>query len=283
MSIIVKNLTHIYHPSTPLETVALKDVNLRTEKGQWLSIVGHTGSGKSTLAQYLNALLVPEAGRGEVSVENYLSRPGSSQLRSIRHTVGLVFQYPEQQLFAETVFEEVAFAPRNWGVAEKDLEEVVKGALREVGLSESFLDRNPFQLSGGKKRRIALASVLAANPAYLVLDEPTAGLDATGRKDLVKLLLSQKEKGRGIVFVTHDLEIALTASDSILVLEGGKEVVQGDPEKIVQALSQNPVRGLCLPEVLELAVLLEQGGWKVPLTWNQRKLFQSIVKRVRKS
>ncbi|MDD2207383.1 MAG: ATP-binding cassette domain-containing protein [Aminobacterium sp.] len=278
MSIIIKNLTHIYHPSTPLETVALKDISLQTEKGQWLSIVGHTGSGKSTLAQHLNALIVPE--KGEVVVENMVARSGSSDLRKIRHLVGLVFQYPEQQLFAETVFEEVAFAPRNWGVPEDELQGVVERSLLEVGLSLDFLDRNPFQLSGGEKRRIALASVLAADPAYVVLDEPTAGLDATGRKELVRLLLAQKDKGRGIVFVTHDLEIALMASDSILVLEGGREVVQGPPKRIVEELSQRPVRGLCLPQVLELAVTLNQKNWSVPLTWEHKRLFKAIQKKV---
>lgn len=278
MSIIIKNLTHIYHPSTPLETVALKDISLQTEKGQWLSIVGHTGSGKSTLAQHLNALIVPE--KGEVVVENMVARSGSSDLRKIRHLVGLVFQYPEQQLFAETVFEEVAFAPRNWGVPEDELQGVVERSLLEVGLSLDFLDRNPFQLSGGEKRRIALASVLAADPAYVVLDEPTAGLDATGRKELVRLLLAQKDKGRGIVFVTHDLEIALMASDFILVLEGGREVVQGPPKRIVEELSQRPVRGLCLPQVLELAVTLNQKNWSVPLTWEHKRLFKAIQKKV---
>lgn len=278
MSIIIKNLTHIYHPSTPLETVALKDISLQTEKGQWLSIVGHTGSGKSTLAQHLNALIVPE--KGEVVVENMVARSRSSDLRKIRHLVGLVFQYPEQQLFAETVFEEVAFASRNWGVPEDELQGVVERSLLEVGLSLDFLDRNPFQLSGGEKRRIALASVLAADPAYVVLDEPTAGLDATGRKELVRLLLAQKNKGRGIVFVTHDLEIALMASDSILVLEGGREVVQGPPKRIVEELSQRPVRGLCLPQVLELAVTLNQKNWSVPLTWEHKRLFKAIQKKV---
>lgn len=281
MSIIIKNLTHTYHPSTPLETVALEGINLTTEKGQWLSIVGHTGSGKSTLAQYLNALIVPE--KGEVIVEGFVSRPKSQDLRKIRRLVGLVFQYPEQQLFAETVFDEVAFAPRNWGVSEEDLEKVVNETLLEVGIPLDFLDRNPFQLSGGEKRRIALASVLAAEPAYLVLDEPTAGLDATGRKDLIKLLSKQKKKGRGIIFVTHDLETALMSSDSILVLEGGREVVQGAPGKIIEELSRGAIRGLRMPEVLELAMCLEQKGWAVPLTWSHYDLFESLKKQVRLS
>ena len=168
MSIDVKGLVHVYHPGTPLETKALDGVSFKAEKGSWVAVVGHTGSGKSTLAQHLNGLLLPT--EGSVSVDGIEVRQGEGSLRKVRQKVGLVFQYPEQQLFEETVFKEVSFGPRNWGIPADTLKDRVEEALGLVGIGSDLYEANPFRLSGGQKRRVAIASVLSSGPDYLVLD-----------------------------------------------------------------------------------------------------------------
>jgi len=278
MSIKVEELVYIYHKGTPLETVAIDGIELEIRKSEWLSIVGHTGSGKSTFAQHLNALIFPQ--QGKVMVENLEVDPESKDLRKIRQLVGLVFQYPEQQLFAETVFEEIAFAPRNWKVEEDRIQERVEEALVSVGLDQSFYDRNPFHLSGGEKRRVAIASVLSARPSYLVLDEPTAGLDAPGRRDLLGLLADLREKGLGIILITHDLELALSCSERIMIIEKGKKLYCGTPDEILSMLGQSHVHGLLLPDTAVLANQLRAQGWDIPLTSDERLLANKIIERV---
>lgn len=275
MSISIRDLVYIYHHGTPLETVALDGIELEIHTSKWLSIVGHTGSGKSTFAQHLNALILPQ--KGEVEVEGKRVDPESKDLRIIRQKVGLVFQYPEQQLFAETVYEEVAFAPRNWGVKEDEVNERVEEALGAVGLDPSYYKRNPFHLSGGEKRRVAIASVLSARPFYLVLDEPTAGLDALGRKDLLGLLADLREKGMGIIFITHDLELALSCSEEIMIIEKGKKLCSGTPDEIMNRLLTDHVHGLLLPETAMLACQLASEGWDVPLTSDEFILARTII------
>lgn len=279
MSIEIRDLEFVYHFGTPLETVALKGINFSIRKSEWLTIVGHTGSGKSTLAQHLNALLFCHKGR--VTVDDFLLEQKSDHLRQVRQKVGLVFQYPEQQLFAETVFDEVAFAPRNWGVPASDIQERVENSMNRVGLPLSFLDRNPFQLSGGEKRRVAIASVLSAHPDYMVLDEPTAGLDSQGRKELIGLLTALREDGLGIVLITHDLELALSCSERILVLESGAQRFYGTPEDCIFSLLEKPVRGLLLPEVVQLSHDLLNRGFNVPVTSDEFLLASEIVRSVR--
>ncbi len=276
MSINVKNLSHVYHAGTPLETAALRDVCFSVHEGEWVAVVGHTGSGKSTLAQHLNALLIPQS--GSVSVDGRQICKGARDLREIRRKVGLVFQYPEQQLFAENILEEVTFGPRNWGVPEEALEGCVAEALAAVGLENLDRNRSPFSLSGGQKRRLAIASVLASRPSYLVLDEPTAGLDSLGRGDLLSLLGQLRKRGIGIVQVTHDLEIALSVCDRICVLEKGAALFWGTPQVVVEQMLDRPVEGLILPEVLQLARDLREKGWDVPLTWEPEKLGRAIIK-----
>lgn len=278
MSIKVKNLRHVYHQGTPLETVALEGVSLSVEGGKWVAVVGHTGSGKSTLAQHLNALLLPQ--EGEISVDGEPVKKGAPGLRDIRRKVGLVFQYPEQQLFAENILEEVAFGPRNWGISEEEIPERVRAALKDVGLEDLDLERSPFSLSGGQKRRLAIASVLASRPSYLVLDEPTAGLDSLGRRDLLNLLKSLKEQGIGIVQVTHDLEIALSVCDRICVLERGKALFWGTPEIVVEQMLDRPIEGLILPDVLQVAKEMRDRGIDVPLTWDPERLADAVLKEI---
>lgn len=266
----------MYHPDTPLATPALEDVSFEVLPGEWVSVVGHTGSGKSTLAQHLNALFLPQQGR--VTVDGMEVKPRSKELREIRRRVGLVFQYPEQQLFAETVEEEVAFGPRNWN-PNADVKPLVEKALRLVNLDLSFLSTSPFLLSGGQKRRVAIASVLASEPRYLVLDEPTAGLDCRGIKDLMKLLETLLHNGMAVVHITHDLELAFERSDRILVLEEGRVVVWGKPEKVAERLLAQPIKGLVLPPIMEVCRLLQSKGMDIPLTWEVGRLVREIERR----
>lgn len=277
MSISIKNLTHVYHVGTPLELVALKDVSMDILEGSWTSIVGHTGSGKSTLAQHMNALLLPD--KGEVTVDG-LSVSSKKDLREVRKKVGLVFQYPEQQLFAETVREELAFGPKNWKMSE-NMDDLAEEVLDQVGLDRTYLDRSPFKLSGGEKRRVAIASILAVKPSYLVLDEPTAGLDASGRKHLINLLNVINKNGTAIVMVTHDLEIALDLSDRVIALQLGEVVHSGSPEEATLYMSSNPIPGLILPDIARLWVKLSRAGMNIPFSCDPTAMAEAIVKKRR--
>lgn len=284
MSIVIEKLSHIYHENTALRTAALEGVSLTIEREYWTSVIGHTGSGKSTLAQHLNAILRPTS--GSVIVDGVPILPekkrDKTDFREIRRKVGLVFQYPEQQLFEETVRAEVAFAPRNWGVPENEISELVARSLRAVELDESFLERSPFGLSGGEKRRVAIASVLACSPEYLVLDEPTAGLDGRARAALLRLLDTIHREGTGIVLITHDLEIAFTRSDRILMLNHGRCVGLGTPGEVAKELYERPVRGLVLPEVMRAALIMREKGLRVPLTCDPDKLALAVLRERRR-
>jgi len=279
MSIRVDSLGHVYHPGTPLETKALSGVNLTVEPGTWVAIVGQTGSGKSTLAQHLNALLLPTS--GNVEVDGISTTAAASELRMVRRKVGLVFQYPEHQLFAESVLEEMAFGPRNWKFSEEDIRETTLRTMKLLGLSEELLARSPFQLSGGQKRRLCIASALAVRPDYLVLDEPTAGMDAPGRRELLGLLKGLVKERIGVVHITHDLELALAMAERILVLEKGKTVFCGTPGSLMDELVERPIRGLCLPPILELVSGLRDYGYNVPFTLDAVELADRLEKEMR--
>ena len=274
MSSAVKNLSCTYEAGTPLARRALDAVSFDVSSGQWMAVVGPTGSGKSTLAQHLNALILPQ--EGQVAVDGMDVIPRSAALREIRRRVGLVFQYPEQQLFAENVYDEVAFAPRNWGVDEGRLEALVPRVLHQVGLETSLSSRSPFSLSGGQKRRVALASVLAAEPAYLVLDEPTAGLDGRGVRELLDLIETLVRGGMGVVQITHDLDVALSRCTAVLVLHQGKVLCAGAPERLVDALCHTALPGLLLPSVLDLSWRLRERGMDVPLTMDGEELGEAL-------
>ncbi len=277
MSITVEALCHTYHPGTPLETRALEDVSLQCGRGEWLSIVGHTGSGKSTLAQHLNGILFPDS--GTVTVDGMQVVEKSPNMRDIRRAVGLVFQYPEQQLFAEDVMEELSFAPTNWGVQSDRIAPLASAALSMVGLDDSYLARSPLNLSGGEKRKIAIASVLAGEPSYLVLDEPTAGLDSWSRRELTDLLARLKKEGTGIILVTHDLDIALNLSNSILMLDRGRSAAYGAPSEIMRYLVAHSVAGLRLPDIAALSAAIGRTDPAAPLTWDRAELKRWIKAR----
>ncbi len=274
MSIAVRDLVHIYHPGSPLQTKALDGVTFEAESGSWVAVVGHTGSGKSTLAQHLNGLLLPT--EGSVCVDGIPVRHGEESLRKVRQKVGLVFQYPEQQLFEETVFKEVSFSPRNWGFQAGRLEKSVEEALELVGIGEDLYEANPFRLSGGQKRRVAIASTLSSDPDYLVMDEPTAGLDSPGRRQLLGLLSDLKKLGKGIIHITHDMELALGLADTILVLDEGKSTLWGPPGVILGELLERDIRGLVIPDLVRFAGRLRDLGFEVPLTWEPKILAEAI-------
>ena len=274
MSIKAVNIKYVYNAGTPAAVTALDGVSIEAERGEWVSIVGHTGSGKSTLAQHLNLLLAPVS--GFVSIDGARAAPGSREARDARRHVGLVFQYPESQFFAETVREEIAFAPSNWGVEGDALDACVTEAASAAGLSPSALGANPFSLSGGERRRAAIASVLSMRPDYLVLDEPTAGLDALGVKELAAALRDLCSKGMAVVHITHDMEIALSMSDRIAVLERGVLAVSGTPERVAEYLSEHPVKGLLMPPSARFARGLREKGICVPLSSRVDEMIEAL-------
>ena len=274
MSLSVNDLSFTYNSGLPTEAKALQNISFSAEKGEILSIVGHTGSGKSTLAMHLNGLLIPQS--GEVVIDGIKTDSDPKNLRKIRQCVGLVFQYPEQQIFAETVSDEISFGPFNWGLRGDALEKRVLDAMELIGLDVSFASANPFQLSGGEKRRVAIASVLASEPGYLVLDEPTAGLDLSGVCELICLLKSMCEKEICVIHITHDLELALNISDRILIISEGTVTAIGTPSQISEILSNINVKGLILPDILSLSYELNKTGTIKNITSDPYQLAEQI-------
>ncbi len=277
MPLIVKELSYTYNKGLPTEHPALRGVSFEASGGEIISILGHTGSGKSTLAQHLNALIIPQ--RGSVLVDGADTSSGSAAAREARRKVGLVFQYPEEQIFAETVAEEIAFAPRNWGVSEEDIQAIIPAAIKAVGLDEKILAASPYNISGGQKRRVAIASVIAARPSYLVLDEPTAGLDGKASDELINTLRKFAEEGMGIIHITHDIELALALSAKILVLEEGRTLSWASPEETAALICEKEIKGLAMPEVLELAKRLKRAGKIDALAWSPEALADKLRNR----
>ena len=260
MSIKVEHLTHIYDKGMPSESVALDDVSFTADDGQFIGIIGHTGSGKSTLLQHLNGLLKPDEGTvtvGDVDI----TQPGISMVE-IRKRIGLVFQYPEYQLFEETVAKDVAFGPKNLGLSETEIEERVKEAIELVGLDyETVKDRSPFELSGGQKRRVAIAGVVAMRPEVLILDEPTAGLDPKAHKDVLNMVEEvHKRTGNITIFVSHNMADIAKLSDKILVIHSGKLVTEGSPKEVFSQKETLRSVGLDLPPVTEFTEGLRERG-----------------------
>lgn len=230
MPIVIYNLSHRYLKKTPNEVLAIDDINLNIPQGSFVSIIGHTGSGKSTLIQHLNALLLPE--QGQVIVDQFTITPKrrkNKDIKNLRKHVGVVFQFPEYQLFEDTVEKDVAFGPRNFGVKKDEAIKKAHAALKSVGLNEEFFERNPFDLSGGEKRRVAIAGILAIEPNVLVLDEPTAGLDPVGQEEIMNLIVKMNKEGKTIILVTHDMDLVLKYSNRAIVLKDGKIAFDGTP------------------------------------------------------
>ncbi|MCI7147231.1 MAG: energy-coupling factor transporter ATPase [Candidatus Fimisoma sp.] len=263
MSIQVKNLKHIYEKGMPTESVALEGVSFEVEDGELLGIIGHTGSGKSTLLQHLNGLLKPDEGTIVIGGVD-ITAPGVSMVE-IRKRIGLVFQYPEYQLFEETVAKDVAFGPRNLGLADSEIEERVREALELVGLDyEDMKDRSPFELSGGQKRRVAIAGVIAMRPEVLILDEPTAGLDPKAHKDVLKMIEDVHGKtGNITVLVSHNMADIANLSDKVLVIDSGRVVTMGTPEEVFSKRDELSSVGLDLPPITCLTEALRERGFKI--------------------
>lgn len=252
MSIEVKDLRYVYSPGLPDETIALDGVSFEVRDGEVLGIIGHTGSGKSTLLQHLNGLLKPTS--GEVYVDGQCITDGSVKLVEIRRKVGLVFQYPEYQLFEETVAKDVAFGPRNIGLNEDKIETRVKASLSLVGLDyDEIGESSPFELSGGQKRRVAIAGVIAMEPSVLILDEPTAGLDPSAHREILSMIELIREKmGIIIIFVSHNMADIAALSDRILVIDGGKIAMEGTPQEVFSHEKELSEMGLGVPPVREI-------------------------------
>jgi energy-coupling factor transport system ATP-binding protein len=262
MPIIIEQLSHTYMPGSQLAYPALGDISLTIQDGEFLGIIGHTGSGKSTLIQHLNGLLLPTA--GSVFVDGLDTREKKLR-KQIRSLVGMVFQYPEYQLFEETVERDVAFGPKNMGLTEEEIAPRVKEALTLVGLNpDEFAEKSPFELSGGEKRRAALAGILAMRPKYLVLDEPMAGLDPRGRHEILALIESlRSEYGTGIVMVSHSMDDVAMFADRIAVLDKGSLFMVGTPEEVFSCSTELLEMGLNLPQATQLVRALRARGIEV--------------------
>ena len=234
MGIALENVNFTYQEGTPLASTALSDVSLTIEDGSYTALIGHTGSGKSTILQLLNGLLVPSQGSVRVFDTLITSTSKNKDIRQIRKQVGLVFQFAENQIFEETVLKDVAFGPQNFGVSEEDAKKIAREKLALVGIDESLFNRSPFELSGGQMRRVAIAGILAMEPAILVLDEPTAGLDPLGRKELMNLFKKLHQSGMTIVLVTHLMDDVAEYANQVYVMEKGRLVKGGKPSDVFQ-------------------------------------------------
>ena len=265
MQIKIDNLSYTYLVKTPNEVEALRDVNLEIPEGKITAIIGHTGSGKSTLIQTLNGLIIPS--KGQVNVGNFQITPKKNKnknIKKLRKSLAIVFQFPEYQLFEETVVKDVAFGLKNYGVKETDAIKEAHKALNIVGIDESFYKRSPFELSGGEKRRVAIAGIIALKPDILVLDEPTAGLDPEGSKIILDLIKELNSEGKTIILVTHDMNIVLNYSDHVVVLNEGQLSFEGEPANLfVQDVSKYSIE---VPELFKFCLLLKQKGLDIDIS-----------------
>ena len=263
MSIKIENLVHIYMAGGPFEKKALDNINLEIKDGEFVTLIGHTGSGKSTLIQHLNGLLKPTSGR--ILVDGVDITEKNVKLTEIRKKIGLVFQYPEYQLFEETIEKDIQFGPRNLGLSEEEINKRVKKAMSMVGLDyEEYKDKSPFELSGGQKRRVAIAGVVAMEPKVLILDEPTAGLDPKGRDEiLAQVKQLHKEYNMTTIIVSHSMEDVAKIADRVIVLNKGKAVLDGVPRNIFKNIDMLESIGLAVPQVTYLERALKEKGFKL--------------------
>lgn len=251
MIIEIEKLSYVYNPESPFETKALDNINLDIEKGDFIGLIGHTGSGKSTLVQHLNGLIRPT--KGKIIIDGLDITAKETKLRNVRQEVGLVFQYPEYQLFEETVYKDIAFGPRNLGLDEEEIDNRVKKAMELVGLDfENMKDRSPFELSGGQKRRVAIAGVVAMEPKVLILDEPTAGLDPKGRDEILGEIQNlYKKEGITIILVSHSMEDIAKLVNKIVVMNSGRIAMEGTPREVFKNGKELEKLGLGIPQVTD--------------------------------
>ena len=302
MPIVFKHLNYVYSPSLPLETTALKDINLEIKDHSFMALVGHTGSGKSTLVQQINALLIPSSGEVNVngfivankkdkkallkklkkeSIEEYKK---NKDYKTLRKNVGLVFQFPEYQLFEETVIKDVMFGPKNFGCSEEEAMKLAKEALTLVGIDESLYQRSPFELSGGQKRRVAIAGIITLKPDILILDEPTAGLDPTGSKEMMDLFLKLYDQGSTLIMVSHDMDNVIKYATDVTVFSKGEIIKECKPQELF--LDDSLVSSLSIeePKCIKFAKRLNQNGYHIDLgkVVDEKTLALEIVKERKK-
>lgn len=283
MPISLEHVSFTYMKGTPFEKTALHDVNLQIEKGEIVAVIGHTGSGKSTLVQHLSGLLHPQ--KGSVCVDGVNLNAKNAAAKKARNSVGMVFQYPEHQIFAETVYEDIAFGPRNKGLTPEETDRAVKDAMAFAGLDfETFAQRSPFRLSGGQMRRVAIAGVVAMEPDYLILDEPSAGLDPRSRDGIFKEIMAlYRKRGIAVILVTHNMEEAARYATRLLVVSDGRIILDGVPHEIFTNHKEELLKvSMDVPPVYKLAECLQEHGLNVKSTPELADLERQILK-VRRS
>lgn len=279
MSITLKKVTFVYMPNTPYETKALDNISFEIKDGEFIGLIGHTGSGKSTLLQHLNGLLKPF--KGEVLINGRNINEKAPDIKKLRANVGLVFQYPEYQLFEETVYKDVAFGPKNLGFNQSEIDKLVRDSLELVEMDfDTFADKSPFELSGGQKRRIALAGILAMNPTTLILDEPMAGLDPQGRQSTMQLLRKMNKAGKTIIMVSHYMDDVAMLCDRVMVMSNGK-IVKDDSTKNIFADAEYLLKlGLDIPFASRVIYELKKSGKFVDDTINIAELADIISNKI---
>lgn len=280
MPVRMEQVSHTYMQGGPFESTAIFNVNLEIRDGEFVGLIGHTGSGKSTLVQHMNGLLKPT--EGTVIVNETRIVKDSKNLKKVRQQVGLVFQYPEHQLFEETVEKDVAFGPKNLGLSQEEINERVREALQLVGLPyEEIKDRSPFELSGGQRRRVAIAGVLAMKPDILILDEPTAGLDPSGREEIFREIQAlHKEKGFTIVLVSHSMEDVARLVDRIIVMNKGQVALTGTPKEVFARADELKQMGLDVPQITSLMTRLRERGMDVPTDIYTLEQAKDVLRKV---
>ena len=277
MSVKFEQVSHTYSNNTPFSYMALKDINLDIPKGSFTAIIGHTGSGKSTLIQHINALLLPT--QGKVQVNDFIIEATSvpKGLKQLKKMAGLVFQFPEYQLFEDTIEKDIIFGPKNFGVDEQQAKEAARKVIKAVGLDESYLQKSPFDLSGGQKRRVAIAGILVMDPDVLVLDEPTAGLDPQGAKEMMDLFRTLNDQGKTVIIVTHDMNHVLNYCDFAVVMNKGEIVKKGTVDEIFTDASYLENLSIDLPVITHFIYELNQQGFHIdPSIKEIEQLVQAI-------
>lgn len=262
MAILVcENLNYLYNVGTPFETAAIENINFSADKSEIIGIIGHTGSGKSTLIQHFNGLLEPTSGKIFVNSNDIWSKENRKQIRNVRFAVGLCFQYPEYQIFEETIFKEIAYGPTQMGLADDEIKKRVYESMDFVGISRELESKSPFDLSGGQKRRVAIASIIAMKPQVLILDEPCAGLDPKGRQVILNLVRDyQRKEGNTVIFVSHSMEDVAAVADRVLVLNKGKIAMDGSVNAVYSRGKELKEIGLNVPEVTDVFLRLHDMG-----------------------
>lgn len=284
MDITFENVTYIYQQNTPFAHKAIDDLSFQIKSGSYVAIIGHTGSGKSTLIQHLNGLAIPTEGKVSIGSYHLSKEEKPKDMKELRSKVGVVFQYPEHQLFEETVAKDIAFGPQNFGVSEAEIQNRINEITPAVGLDESLLERSPFDLSGGQMRRVAIAGVLAVKPDVLVLDEPTAGLDPRGQKEIMDMFYKlHQNQGLTTILVTHSMEDALKYADHVLILNKGTKYMEGSPEEVFSQKEALQRVQLDVPEIVQfLDEFQERFGTSIPFKKQSvKELAEAIQQQIK--